>query len=157
MEQDTFFYKNEHINKKIHTVHTFAYILICMQMTICDVCVVNLHSAGWGPVPGAARLLLLQLRALGAVAAHRELAHPPGAHTLALGSVGVVALLGAGRPVGPTAHLTVLGYDAGLVGHRQAVLGAQTGFFGGGGKRKDTVKDQDHHPKTHGGCSLGHR
>lgn len=106
--------------------------LICMQMTICDVCVVNLHSAGWGPVPGAARLLLLQLRALGAVAAHRELAHPPGAHTLALGSVGVVALLGAGRPVGPTAHLTVLGHDAGLVGHRQAVLGAQAGFFLGG-------------------------
>lgn len=45
---------------------------------------------------------------------------------MALGPVGLVALLGTSRPIRPLGHVAVFGDHAGLEGHRHFLLGAQT-------------------------------
>lgn len=86
-----------------------------------------LHDAGGYPFSlRGAGFLLLQFGAL-RPSSHGEQVYPACACVFAHGPVELVAVLGAGRPVGPVAHLTVLGQYAGLVGHWQGLPRTQAG------------------------------
>lgn len=90
---------------------------------------VYIHDAGAHSVSlWAAGLCLLQLRT-GCSTTYWELADPPAASTLSFGTVGVIAVLGAGGPFGPLTQDTVFGHDTGLEGYWCSLLRAHAGHM----------------------------
>ena len=79
------------------------------------------------PLSLSLRGAVLGLFQQGAVcsSAHGELREASRARALTFGAVGVVTVLGAGRPIGPLADLTVLGDDTRLVRDWQRLLMTQ--------------------------------
>lgn len=88
-----------------------------------------IHDAGAHSISlWAAGLGLLQLRT-GCSTTYWELAHPPAATTLSFGTIGVIAVLGAGGPFGPLTQDTVFGQDTGLEGYWCSLLRAHAGHM----------------------------
>lgn len=88
---------------------------------------VHIHDAGADSFSlWAAGLRLLQRRT-GCSTTYWELADPPAASALSFGTVGVIAVLGAGGPFGPLTQDTVFGHDTGLEGYWCSLLRAHAG------------------------------